>query len=72
MEAKIQETYEQKRDTIIKQILEERKKHELVFHKMRVNELLQEKIELELRLFVVNETLRQIEEYVKQNPHLQE
>lgn len=72
MEAKIQETYEQKRDAIIKQILEERKKHELVFHKMRVNELLQEKIELELRLFVVNETLRQIEEYVKQNPHLQE
>lgn len=72
MEAKIQETYEQKRDAIIKQILEERKKQELVFHKQRVNALLQEKIELELRLFVVNETLRQIEEYVKQNPHLQE
>jgi len=72
METKIQETYEAKRDELIKKILEERKKQELQFHKERVNSLLQEKIELELRLFVVNETLRQIEEYVKKNPHLQE
>ena len=71
METKIQETYETKRDELIKKILEERKKQELQFHKDRVNSLLQEKIELELRLFVVNETLRQIEEYVKNNPHLQ-
>jgi len=70
MEAKIQETYEQKRDAIIKQILEERKKQEVVFHETRVNELCQEIIELELRLFVVKETLRQIEEYKKENPHL--
>jgi hypothetical protein len=34
--------------------------------------LLQEKIELELRLLVVNETLKKIDEFVKENPHLQE
>lgn len=71
MEAEIQKTYETKRDELVKKILEERKKQELVFHKMRVNELLQEKVELELRLFVVNETLRQIDEYVKNHPELQ-
>jgi hypothetical protein len=59
-------------EEITKKIMEERRQQEILWHKDRVFKLLQEKIELELRLLVVNETLKKIDEFVKENPHLQE
>lgn len=59
-------------DAIVARVVAERKAEEIQYHKERVLKLLQEKVELELRLLVVNKTLEQINEYVKQNPHLQE
>ena len=59
-------------DAIVARVVAERKAEEIKYHKERVLKLLQEKVELELRLLVVNKTLEQINEYVKQNPHLQE
>jgi len=59
-------------EEIAKKVMEERRQQEILWHKERVIKLLQEKIELELRLLVVNETLKQIDEFIKQNPHLQE
>jgi len=59
-------------DALVKKVIDERKAEELQYHKERLMKLLQEKIELELRLLVVNKTLEQIDEFVKQNPHLQE
>jgi hypothetical protein len=59
-------------EEITKKIMEERRQQEILWHKERVVKLLQEKIELELRLLVVNETLKKIDEFVKENPHLQE
>ena len=59
-------------NALVKKVVDERKAEEIQYHKERVVKLLQEKIELELRLLVVNKTLEQINEYVKQNPHLQE
>ena len=59
-------------DAIVARVVAERKAEEIQYHKERVMKLLQEKVELELRLLVVNKTLEQINEYVKQNPHLQE
>lgn len=59
-------------EEIAKKVMEERRQEEILWHKERVLKLLQEKIELELRLLVVTETLKQIDEFVKQNPHLQE
>ena len=59
-------------EEIAKKVMEERRQQEILWHKERVVKLLQEKIELELRLLVVNETLKKIDEFVKENPHLQE
>jgi hypothetical protein len=59
-------------DALVKKVIDERKAEEVQYHKERLMKLLQEKIELELRLLVVNKTLEQIDEFVKQNPHLQE
>jgi hypothetical protein len=59
-------------EEITKRVMEERRQQEILYHKERVIKLLQEKIELELRLLVVNETLKKIDEFVKENPHLQE
>ena len=59
-------------DAIVARVVAERKAEEIQYHKERVLKLLQEKVELELRLLVVNKTLEQINEYVKQNLHLQE
>lgn len=59
-------------DSLVKKITEERRQEEIKYHKERLMKLLKEKIELELRLLVVNKTLEQIDEFVKQNPHLQE
>lgn len=59
-------------EALMKKVLDERRKEEIQYHKERVLRLLQEKLELEIRLAVVVETLKQIDEYVKNNPHLQE
>lgn len=59
-------------EELMKKIIEERKAEEKRFHQERVNKLVQEKIELELRLLVITKSLENIEEYVRQNPHLQE
>jgi hypothetical protein len=59
-------------EEIAKKVMEERRQQEILWHKERVVKLLQEKIELELRLLVINETLKKIDEFVKENPHLQE
>lgn len=59
-------------EEIAKKVMEERRQEEILWHKERVLKLLQEKIELELRLLVVTETLKKIDDFVKDNPHLQE
>lgn len=59
-------------EEITKKVMEERRREEIQWHKERVVKLLQEKVELELRLLVINETLKKIDEFVKENPHLQE
>ena len=59
-------------DALVKKAIDDRKKQEIEFHKERVRKLLQEKIELELRLVVLNDLLRQIEDYTKNNPLFQE
>lgn len=55
-------------DAILQKTIEERKKQEIAYHKERVHKLIAEKLELELKLLVLNETLRQIEELTKNNP----
>ena len=65
-------TYDESKDSIVKRLIEERRQKEIQYHKERVAALLKEKIELELRLLVVSETLKQIDEFVRNNPHLQE
>jgi hypothetical protein len=57
---------------LVKKVIEERKEAEKAYHKERVLKLQQEKIELELRLFVLNDLLKQIDDYVKNNPLFQE
>lgn len=59
-------------DTLVKKVLDERKQQEIDYHKDRVRKLLQEKLELELRLLVLQETLRQIDEFTKNNPLFKE
>ena len=59
-------------EELLKKIVEERKQQEIQFHKERVAKLIQEKVELELRLYVVNKTLEEINEAVKNTPFLQE
>ena len=58
--------------SLVAKIIEERKQEELKYHKERVAKLMQEKMELELRLIVVNDMLKQIEDYVKNNPMYKE
>lgn len=55
-------------EELLKKIVEERKQQEIQYHKERVAKLMQEKIELELRLFVINKTLEDIQEAVKNTP----
>ena len=55
-------------EELLKKIVEERKQQEIQYHKERVAKLVQEKIELELRLFVINKTLEDIQEAVKNTP----
>lgn len=57
---------------LLKKVVEERKEQEKAYHRERVMKLQQEKIELELRLVILNDVLKQIEEHVKNNPLLQE
>ena len=57
---------------LLKKVIEERKKQEKQYHQERVMKLQQEKLELELRLIVLNDVLKQIEEHVKNNPLFQE
>ena len=55
-------------EELLKKIVEERKQQEIQYHKERVAKLMQEKIELELRLFVINKTLEDSQEAVKNTP----
>ena len=59
-------------DALLKKVLEERRQAELAFHKERVAKLIAEKVELELRLLVLNETLKQITEFTANNPLFKE
>ena len=59
-------------DALMKKVIDERKQQEMDYHKERVRKLLQEKIELELRLLVITDVLKQIEEHTKNNPLFQE
>ena len=58
--------------SLVQKVVEERKQEELKYHKERVNKLMAEKMELEIRLLVINDVLKQIEEYVKNNPMYKE
>ena len=57
---------------LLQKVIDERRKEEINYHKERVAKLVQEKIELELRLFVINKTLDEINEAVKNTPFLKE
>lgn len=51
-------------EEILKRVVKERKEDEMKFHQQRVARLLKEKMELEIRLAVVNDLLKHIEEWV--------
>ena len=55
-------------EELLKKVIEERRQAEKAYHKERVAKLVQEKVELELRLIVLNDLLKQIDDYVKNNP----
>lgn len=59
-------------DALLQKTIEDRKKQEMEYHKERVRKLMEEKVELELRLIVLNDVLRQIEEHTKNNPLFKE
>jgi hypothetical protein len=50
-------------EDILKKVIEERKEDERKFHRERVARLMREKLELEIRLAVVNDLLKHIEEW---------
>lgn len=50
-------------DAILKKVLDERKEDEKRFHRERIARLLREKMELEIRLTVVHDLLRHMEEW---------
>lgn len=51
-------------EDILKKILDERKEDERKFHQNRVVRLMKERMELEIRLAVVNDMLKHVEEWV--------
>lgn len=59
-------------EVLLKKVIEERRQQEIAYHKERVAKLLSEKIELELRLAVLNEALKQITEFTANNPLFKE
>jgi len=59
-------------EVLLKKVIEERRQQEITYHKERVAKLLSEKIELELRLAVLNEALKQITEFTANNPLFKE
>jgi len=50
-------------DELVKKVIEERKEDERRFHRERVARLMKERLELEIRLAVVNDILKHIEEW---------
>lgn len=63
---------QQQFEAMLHKTIEDRKKQEIEYHKERVRKLMEEKVELELRLIVLNDVLRQIEEHTKNNPLFKE
>ena len=59
-------------EVLLKKVIEERRQQEIAYHKERVAKLINEKIELELRLAVLNEALKQITEFTANNPLFKE
>ena len=55
--------YLEKPEEILKKVLKERQEDEKRFHTARVAHLLREKLELEIRLAVVVDLLRHLEEW---------
>ncbi len=56
-------TYLENVDDILKKVIEERKEDERRFHRERVARLMKERLELQIRLAVVEDLLRHIEEW---------
>lgn len=50
-------------DELVKKVIEERKEDERRFHRERVARIMKEKLELEIRLAVVNDILKHMEEW---------
>ena len=53
---------------VIEKILAERRADEIKFHRDRMNRFLQEKFELEIRLTILNDLIKQMMEYEEKNP----
>lgn len=60
----MQTLYLERPEDVLKKVLEERKDDERKFHQNRVARLMNERMELEIRLAVVNDLLKHIEEWV--------
>jgi hypothetical protein len=60
----MQTLYLDRPEDVLKKVLEERKEDERKFHQHRVARLMNERMELEIRLAVVNDLLKHIEEWV--------
>ena len=51
-------------EELLKKVIDERKQDEIRFHRERVARLMKEKLELEIRLAVINDILKHIEEFM--------
>jgi hypothetical protein len=56
---------------LVAKVLKERQEDEKRFHKERLARLYLERTELEIRMAVLNDIIKHIENFVSKNPHLQ-
>ena len=59
-------------NALLQKTIEDRKQQEKEYHKERLTKLMQERLELELRLIVLNDVIKQIEDHTKNNPLFKE
>jgi hypothetical protein len=57
---------------LVKKVLLERQEDEKRFHQARLARLYLERTELEIKIFILNDIIKHIEEFVTRNPDLKE
>lgn len=57
---------------LVQKVLKERSEDEKRFHKERLARLYLERMELEIKMSVLNDVIKHIEEFVTTSPHLKE